>query len=198
MKDLNFRASLHYGAYIYKAIFQISSYYHSMYQTPIPNSSVYQWDKLYGNNYSAYLKGYYARKTLQETGNCFTYIKPYTSTIAVLHFENNNPGQQISTSDQSLNERIDVNNIKIAENVSWDDIENQKYTNKVTVVGNEQYCNVVANGFFGRRPQEGENPESDVVNGSCGILKSNSGSDQVPTSHVASFVAGARQENAPY
>lgn len=190
MKDLNFRASLHYGAYRYKAIYQISSYYHSMYQTPIPNSSVYQWDKLYGNNYSAYLKGYYARKTLQETGNCFTYIKPYTSTIAVLHFENDNPGQPISTFDQSLNERIDVNNIKIAENVSWDDIENQKYTNKVTVVGNEQYCNVVANGFFGRRPQEGENPESDVVNGSCGILKSNSGSDSVPTSHVASFVAG--------
>nr|DAJ76124.1 MAG TPA: hypothetical protein [Crassvirales sp.] len=47
---------------------------------------------LYNNNYSYYLKGYEHRKSLQEIGNCFTYIKPYTSTSFALHFENGIPG----------------------------------------------------------------------------------------------------------
>nr|DAH29927.1 MAG TPA: hypothetical protein [Caudoviricetes sp.] len=41
MKDLNFKATLHYGVYFVNLVSGMSRYTHSLYQTPLPNTSIY-------------------------------------------------------------------------------------------------------------------------------------------------------------
>lgn len=173
-KDYFYRANLNYGAYATGFGEQTASFHDALYSGPKVNTSIYQWDKTYNKSgYQSYMNLYGSKEDLQVDGNSYVYIKPYTAS-----FSANKITKDSIVDRYSFTENVTVNDIQIPTVLSWKDIQDQAYKNKTTVVGNQEYCNVVANAHFGFRPNKMDQSCSNAqdAKNAFGLLTSKVGS----------------------
>ena len=170
-KDYFYRANLSYGARKYVGFVVTPEYDDSLYSEPKVNTSIYMWDKRYEKSfYKNYMNLYGSKEDLQVDGNSFVYIKPYTASFYANTAINIGIDGSISTYD--FDENIDINDIRIPDVLSWKDMQDQAYKSKSTVVGSQEYCNVVANAHYGFQPEHLYQSISDIsdAEGAFGIL----------------------------
>lgn len=112
---------------------------------PLYNKSTYDWDtSLYD---TADDNNLYKCDNLERANasNFYTYIKLYNQAVSTYKIEDK--------SKNIIKDRIDVKDIKVSNDILWNDIFQEKkyknYTSKGQAISGNEYCNVVSNGFYG-------------------------------------------------